>query len=833
MRGLIRTIFLLALLAVPSLAVERFNGQCRSDAGLVSNACTVTVYDQGTLDLSSIFVDVGLGTPKSNPFTSDSNGQLFFYAADARYDVVYTNGVPDVSTFTLADIALGTAAGGSGTVTSVALTTPAIFSVAGSPITTTGTLAITLATQADNLVWAGPASGGPLAPTFRALVAGDLPNLNLVPTGLTVSRCAEIDGSGFLSADASPCNTATGTVTSVAASVPSFLAIAGSPITTSGTLAITLATQSQNTFFAGLTSGTGTPAFRSIVAADVPVLDASKISSGTFVDARISQSSVVAHEAAFDISNQLGTLVVVRGGTNITTYLLGDVLYSSATNTLAKLAGNITTTKKFFVQTGGGATSAAPVWDVLIGGDMPATVPLTSENAQTWGDGTAASFIWGFNVSGTDTAVTFGNGIINVSTGVLQVAGNPVLAFAAPTRGDMLVANTTPVYAAVAVGTVNQLWISDGTDPSWTTAAKAHIPSTIAYEDEANVFTLGQTINDNLVVDGDADEVQGRFQANATQTANIFEVEDSAGNDYLTVLGAGGSVFTQDVFVNGSVEEIQLIVQGHSTQTADLFVVENSAGNDYLHVDGDGNIHAERELIHRPQQSVASGATIALDAGNLFLVTGTTSVTTINTCDADSNGRILIIHFNGILTVVNGNNIALADGMDMVTSATDSLSLICEGTNWIEISRTSPAVEPYGAMYISATATSAVTAGTDLHVNGTYTVSGNELEFTESAEGVLRYDGTRTRRFQVMSHASFTSSASNILLSFEFAKNGAVVVPSEIRRKIGTGSDEGAIGVVWDIELATNDTIELMIDIDTGTSTITAQRATVVITALD
>ena len=62
-----------------------------------------------------------------------------------------------------------------GTVTSVAATVPSEFSVAGSPITTSGTLAITKATQTANTVWAGPTTGAAAQPTFRALVAADIP----------------------------------------------------------------------------------------------------------------------------------------------------------------------------------------------------------------------------------------------------------------------------------------------------------------------------------------------------------------------------------------------------------------------------------------------------------------------------------------------------------------------------------------------------------------------------------------------------------------------------------------------------------------------------------
>lgn len=59
-----------------------------------------------------------------------------------------------------------------------------------------------------------------------------------------------------------------------------------------------------------------------------------------------------------------------QGGTNLTTYTLGDTIYASATNTLSKLAGNTTTTNKFLTQTGTGSASAAPVWKVLVPSDI-------------------------------------------------------------------------------------------------------------------------------------------------------------------------------------------------------------------------------------------------------------------------------------------------------------------------------------------------------------------------------------------------------------------------------------------------------------------------------
>ncbi len=60
-------------------------------------------------------------------------------------------------------------------VSSVDLAAPAEFSVSGNPITSSGTITIAKANQSANLVYAGPTSGGAAAPSFRTVVAADLP----------------------------------------------------------------------------------------------------------------------------------------------------------------------------------------------------------------------------------------------------------------------------------------------------------------------------------------------------------------------------------------------------------------------------------------------------------------------------------------------------------------------------------------------------------------------------------------------------------------------------------------------------------------------------------
>lgn len=76
-----------------------------------------------------------------------------------------------------------------------------------------------------------------------------------------------------------------------------------------------------------------------------------------------------------------GQLSIARGGTGQSTATaafdalaptttLGDVIYHDGTDNV-RLAGNITTTKKFLRQTGNGVVSAAPAWDTLVAGDIP------------------------------------------------------------------------------------------------------------------------------------------------------------------------------------------------------------------------------------------------------------------------------------------------------------------------------------------------------------------------------------------------------------------------------------------------------------------------------
>lgn len=83
-----------------------------------------------------------------------------------------------------------TAPSGAGTVTSVDCSVPNFLSVSGTPITGAGTIAIALATQVKNKVFAGPTTGADAAPTFRLLVGADLPLPAVATLGGVFSKAA-------------------------------------------------------------------------------------------------------------------------------------------------------------------------------------------------------------------------------------------------------------------------------------------------------------------------------------------------------------------------------------------------------------------------------------------------------------------------------------------------------------------------------------------------------------------------------------------------------------------------------------------------------------------
>ncbi len=253
----------------------------------------------------------------------------------------------------------------------------------------------------------------------NSLVNGDLVNSTLTfgkwaANGCTNLQVPQFNGTSWGCASV---GTGSGTVTSVALALPAIFTVSGSPVTTTGTLTGTLATQTANTLWAGPTTGAAaTPAFRALVNADLPLTG---VVAGAYSGAiTVNTAGVVtAAAAALNLASGVGASVLpmANGGTGVSV---------SADDT------------------------------VLVGSGV-AWAPQSLANCP---NGIAY-----LTASNTFPCVSGGP-----THNLLSATHSDTLAASPPTRGDMIVANATPVWARKALGTIGQLWTNDGVDPSWS-----------------------------------------------------------------------------------------------------------------------------------------------------------------------------------------------------------------------------------------------------------------------------------------------------------------------------------------------------------------------------
>lgn len=346
---------------------------------------------------------------------------------------------------------------GAGTVTSVGLAAPGIFTVSGSPVVAAGTLTLTLATQTANVVWAGPAAGAPATPTFRTLVAADLPALPA--TGLTGIVPVANGGTGL----------ASGTSGGVLG------------YTAAGTLASSVALTANQIVLGGGAGATPTPL--GSLGTTSTVLHGNAAGAPSF--------------AAVNLTTTVtGTLPVANGGTGMTSGTSGGIPYFSATNTLASSA--LLTANRLVLGGGAGTAPAtplalgtstqvlhgnaggAPTWGaVTLTTDVTGTLPVanggtgaTTLTGMVRGNGTGAFTVVTSSTVGQVLRVTGANtfafGAVDLAdtdavTGALpEVNGGTGVDASTATNGQLLIGDGSGLTLATLTGTANQITVTNG-----------------------------------------------------------------------------------------------------------------------------------------------------------------------------------------------------------------------------------------------------------------------------------------------------------------------------------------------------------------------------------
>ena len=317
-------------------------------------------------------------------------------------------------------------------VTSVGLALPSsVFSVSGSPVTTTGTLTGTLVTQSINTLFAGPASGSAAAPTFRSLTTADIPTLNQNTTG----NAANVTGVIAIANGGTNSTTAANALT----------ALGAQPLFT---------VQTANTVYSGPSTGSpATPTFRALTTADISGYagGVTQIIAGTNVS----------------ISPSGGTgAVTVNASSSGTVASVGLALPSSVfsvsgspVTTTGTLTGNLVTQGVNTLFAGPASGSAGtPTFRALTSSDLPALTgsAVTSLSFGTTGLTPSTATQGAITVAGTLAATNGGTGLTSLGTGVATALGN-----------------NTNSASGIAVFDANKNLSGNSFTPGWTSTTTA------------------------------------------------------------------------------------------------------------------------------------------------------------------------------------------------------------------------------------------------------------------------------------------------------------------------------------------------------------------------
>jgi hypothetical protein len=266
-----------------------FNGVYLVEAiDMDTNTVTVSLPDNPGTYLSGATIAT---SALPNPLLSDGLGNFFFYAPAGDYTVVFFDPAAGLPTQIFPDQEV--VSPGAGTVTSVGLAGDGnIFNptVPGSPITVAGVLdlAAALLTQGAMFVLSGPLTGVAAKPTFKSFAS--LLAQAGVGSGTVTSVDISFGGSSLFS-----------------------FAVSGDPITSAGTIALTLnfANQAANTVLAGpISGGAGPITPRALVFADIP--------PGLVINWRGPWDSSATYAVGDAVSIAGSSYIAIAGSTNVT-----------------------------------------------------------------------------------------------------------------------------------------------------------------------------------------------------------------------------------------------------------------------------------------------------------------------------------------------------------------------------------------------------------------------------------------------------------------------------------------------------------------------------------
>jgi hypothetical protein len=146
--------------------------------------------------------------------------------------------------------------------------------------------------------------------------------------------------------------------------------------------------------------------------------------AGSPISKKITRNNLIANWIGTTTITTLGTIASGTWNGTIIGTAYGGTGAAALTNLIAlttHTTGNyVASVAEGFAIDGGAAGSEGATLTIAFD-------PTEITGGTTWDDGGEASVIWSWNLTAGDPCITFGNGVVNVSTGALQVGGLAVL----------------------------------------------------------------------------------------------------------------------------------------------------------------------------------------------------------------------------------------------------------------------------------------------------------------------------------------------------------------------------------------------------------------------
>jgi hypothetical protein len=343
-------------------------------------------------------------------------------------------------------------------------------------------------------------------------------------TGATTAGAALTSLGAYAATNPSGYTTNTGTVTSVGGTgTVSGLTLTGTVTTTGnltlgGTLAVTasdFASQTANTLLIAPNGSAGVPTFRALVAADIPSLDAAKITSGTIDAARLPSyvDDVIeaANFAALPVTGETGKIYVALD-TNKTYRWSGSAyvfITSGAVDSVAGKTGVVTLTSTDVGLANVENKSSATICGEITSGNVTTALGFTPYNATnpsgyTTNTGTVTSVAaLTLGTTGTDITSTVATGtttaVITLNIPTASATNRGALSSADWTTFNNKTSNTGTVTGVTATAPVAS---SGGTAPVISMAAASSGVDgymTGAYATKLDGIATGATANTGTV----------------------------------------------------------------------------------------------------------------------------------------------------------------------------------------------------------------------------------------------------------------------------------------------------------------------------------------------